>query len=164
MTIGYMPMPADFKYKEVFLKGYPHHDRLDPFRVRHPSMDNIRRAKLFSPFAALAGFSTAIGNKEEQYVVRREPPEGLNQILNEIQKLTFNGKAARENNVLVEISYYVPCDDPWSEWYQVRGKYKSITGVVKNVDNISGTITILTNEKDEMKIRFPDIGGITILS
>ena len=97
-------------------------------------------------------------------MVRREPPEGLNQILKELHELTINGRTARENNVLVELSHYVPCDDPWSEWYRIRGKYKSITGVVKNVDNISGTITILTNEKEETKISFQDIGGITIIS
>ena len=37
-TIGYMPMPVDFKYKEVFLKGRPRHSRLDEFAIRHPGM------------------------------------------------------------------------------------------------------------------------------
>ena len=169
-------MPADFKYKDVFLKGYPKHDRFDRFRIKHPNMDHIHRAKLFSPFDALAGFSTAIGNKEEMYVERRVLPpvelESLNQTLEEIHKLTINGRVARENRVAVEISYYVPCEDSWNEWYQVRGKYKTIRGIVKNVDNISETITIIKFEENqkanrkpgvETKISFLDIGTIKVL-
>ena len=175
--IGYMPMPADFKYKDIFLKGYPQHDRFDRFRIKHPSMDRIRRAKLFSPFDALAGFSTAIGNKEQLYVERRVLPpaelEGLNETLEELHELTINGKVARRNKVSAEISYYVPCDDSWSEWYQVRGKYKTVKGIVMNVDNIFETITIIKFEDNkskastkpavETKISFIDIEWIKIL-
>ena len=52
-SIGVMSMPVDFRYREVFLKGRPRHDRYDPFRIRHPSMDRGHRAKIFSPFDAL---------------------------------------------------------------------------------------------------------------
>ena len=41
-----MEMPADFRYREVFLRGKPQHDRFDLFRARHPSMDVGRRAKM----------------------------------------------------------------------------------------------------------------------
>ena len=33
--IGDMAMPADFKYKDVFLKGQPPHETFDPFRLRY---------------------------------------------------------------------------------------------------------------------------------
>ena len=33
-AIGMMTMPAGFKYREVFLKGKPRHDRMDAFRIR----------------------------------------------------------------------------------------------------------------------------------
>lgn len=60
-SVGVMAMPADFRYREVFLKGKPKHDRFDLFRARHPSMDVGRRAKIFSPFDALKGFNEAFG-------------------------------------------------------------------------------------------------------
>ena len=59
-AIGVMPMPAGFKYRDVFLKGKPRHDHYDSFRLRHPSMDPGKRAKIFAPFDALAGFSDAL--------------------------------------------------------------------------------------------------------
>ena len=34
--------------------------RNDSFRLRHPSMDPGKRAKIFAPFDALAGFSDAL--------------------------------------------------------------------------------------------------------
>ena len=73
-------MPADFRYREVFLKGKPQHDRFDPFRIRHPSMDRGRRAKIFAPFDALRGFREAIAAKDvpdsnEVQLSREEPDE-----------------------------------------------------------------------------------------
>ena len=59
-AIGVMSMPAGFRYRETFLKGRPRHDRFDAFRIRHPSMDVGKRAKLFAPFDALRGFDFAI--------------------------------------------------------------------------------------------------------
>ena len=53
-------MPADFGYREVFLRGKPKHERLDPFSVRHPKMDVGHRAKIFAPFDALKGFDEAL--------------------------------------------------------------------------------------------------------
>ena len=59
-AIGVMAMPADFRYRDVFLKGKPQHDRYDLFRIKHPRMATGRRAKIFSPFDALKGFSEAV--------------------------------------------------------------------------------------------------------
>ena len=58
--LGHMEMPPDFPYREVLQKGKPQHDRLDPFRIRHPRMDPGRRAKIFAPFDALKGFDDVI--------------------------------------------------------------------------------------------------------
>lgn len=63
--LGHMDMPPDFPYRDVLAKGRPRHDRLDPFRIRHPQMDPGRRAKLFAPFDALRGFSEAIRKAEK---------------------------------------------------------------------------------------------------
>ena len=59
-ALGAMPMPAGFRYREVFLRGKPAHDRYDAFRVRHPQMPASRRAKIFAPFEALRGFDEAL--------------------------------------------------------------------------------------------------------
>ena len=59
--------PSDLKYSEAFLKGRPRHGNSDPFSLRHPSMDLGRRAKIFSPFDALKGFSEAISETERSF-------------------------------------------------------------------------------------------------
>ena len=61
---GIIPMPEHFKYKEVYLKGRPRHDRLDRFTAQHPPMPVDRWAKIFSPFDALRGFTDAIKAQE----------------------------------------------------------------------------------------------------
>ena len=60
-------IPSDFKYMDVFLKGRPAHGNNDLFSVKHPSMDLGRRAKIFSPFDALKGFSEAISETEHNF-------------------------------------------------------------------------------------------------
>ena len=69
-TIGDFPMPEDFRYKDVYLKGKPQHSKTDPFRLRHPSMDVRKRAKIFAPFDALKGFSEAVAAKDVLYEER----------------------------------------------------------------------------------------------
>ena len=64
---GMMPMPADFRYRDVYEKGKPRHDRDDPFLFRHPPMPAGKRAKIFAPFDALRGFDFAIMCKNELY-------------------------------------------------------------------------------------------------
>ena len=65
--LGEMPMPADFAYRDVLRKGRPRHDApYDAFSVRHPAMDPGRRAKLFAPFDALAGFREQIAAQEDE--------------------------------------------------------------------------------------------------
>ncbi len=62
--IGDMPMPPGFRYREIFFKGKPRHTKMDAFYIRHPHMDLGKRAKLFAPFDALRGFSTALLTEE----------------------------------------------------------------------------------------------------
>ena len=71
-AIGVMAMPADFRYRDVFLKGKPQHDRYDLFRIKHPRMATCRRAKIFSSFDALKGFSEAVASKDVLYEYRKE--------------------------------------------------------------------------------------------
>ena len=67
-VIGYMPMPADFPYRKIMQMGRPKHDKYSEFGLRHPSMPCSKRAKIFAPFDALAGFSDRIEKKETLYV------------------------------------------------------------------------------------------------
>ena len=155
--IGSMPMPAGFRYRDVFLKGKPQHGRYDAFRIRHPQMDVRKRAKLFAPFDALRGFNFAILCKNELYEDRRilspEERRELNRRLRILRSLTRSGRMAGENRVQVTVTYFEVCSDVNSEVYGLLGQYKMITGICRNVD-AEVTKTILV---DEMRIRMEDI-------
>ena len=58
-------IPENFKYRDVFLKGKPCHDKHSTFYAKHPPMPPSRWAKIFSPFDALRGFSDAITSVSE---------------------------------------------------------------------------------------------------
>ena len=160
-----MSMPADFKYRDVFLLGRPKHQRFDAYWRKHPTMDPGHRAKLFSPFAALAGFDDEIDGKEIIYVSKRvlseEETDNLSAIYGTLHDLTYNGKAARASSVAVTLEYFVICSDPHSEWCGTRGLYKTITGVVMNVDEIYQNIRLATVHGEKV-IAFNDISYITI--
>ncbi len=152
--IGYMAMPADFKYKDVFLKGQPVHQWNDSFRLKHPSMDSGRRAKIFAPFDALAGFDDAVAAKEVLYEFKRElseeEKEELDRRLGILYRLTWNGRIARENAVKVEITYYIPCADKNNVSYGYRGQYVTVSGICKK-------ITRKTIQIDDLAIPLADI-------
>lgn len=64
--ISVLEIPSSFRYRDVFLKGKPKHDRTDSFSIKHPAMDLGRRAKIFSPFDALKGFSDELIKSEQR--------------------------------------------------------------------------------------------------
>ena len=117
-AIGVMAMPPDFPYRDVFLKGKPRHDRLDSFRIRHPSMSAGQRAKIFSPFDALRGFGEAVGAKDVRYVDRIDPGEEdraeTDRRLRILRGLTWNARMAKANGF--------------------RGRYRTVTGICRKVD------------------------------
>ena len=155
-SIGVMAMPVDFRYRDVFLKGKPQHDRFDLFRIRHPSMDVGRRAKIFSPFDALKGFNEAIVSKNVLYRDRIELSEEdrkeLDRRIHILKGLTYNGRMARANRVQVTVVYYVPCADENHEAVGFRGRYQKITGICWNVDELYGSLLV-----DKTRIQFEDI-------
>lgn len=61
-----LEIPFSFRYRDVFLKGKPKHDKTDSFSIKHPAMDLGRRAKIFSPFDALKGFSDELVKSEQR--------------------------------------------------------------------------------------------------
>ena len=159
-AIGVMPMPAGFKYREVFLKGKPRHDRYDSFRIRHPEMSPGKRAKLFAPFDALRGFDFAILMKNELYMdkvsLSPEDQEELDRRFSILHNLTYNSRMARANRVQVTVTYYEACSDVNSEAYGSQGQYKTVTGICWNVD-AEVTKTILV---EGIRIRMEDIREI----
>ena len=156
---GYMPMPAGFKYKELFLQGRPRHEKFDAFWRDHPPMDSVHRAKIFAPFDALAGFDEAIGSKLVPYEGRKalseDEKEKLDQILNHLHTLTQNGKTARQNCPWIAVTYFVPCTDEHNEWYGKGGQYVTVTGICQKVDVVFQTIIL-----DGRRIAFSDVIAI----
>ena len=154
-SIGVMAMPEDFRYRDIFLKGKPQHEKFDLFRIRHPSMDTGRRAKIFSPFDALKGFNEAIASKDVIYRDRIELSDEdrseLDRRLQILKGLTYNGHMARENRVKITV-IYVPCTDENNEAFGLRGRYHKLTGICWNVDELYGTILV-----DKKRISFDNI-------
>ena len=137
-AIGDIPMPSGFRYKDIAAQGRPEHTKTDAFRLRHPSMDVGRRAKIFAPFDALKGFNEAVSAKNELYVSRQELSEEdtseLNRRLTILREKTENSRIARENAIRLTVTCYFPCTDENSEAFAVRGQYRTITGICMSVD------------------------------
>ena len=161
-VIGYMPMPAQFPYRALFLHGRPQHKKYDDFWRKHPPMDRTHRAKIFSAFDALAGFDSWIASKETPYCDKRilseEERENLDKELTLLRQLTVNGKAARQNQPQVTVQYFSPCEDENSFAYGTGGTYKTVSGICRKIDDIFGTVTI-----DDRTIPMDDISSITKL-
>ncbi len=147
MTVGYMPVPADFKYLKVFLRGKPKHAKWDAFGLKHPSMERGHRAKIFSPFDALKGFDEAISSKDILYCDRprlgEEEKGEINRRLNILYDLTRNSKLARANRVKVTVTYFIPCRDRENFAFGCRGQHVTVQGICKRVDaSVTRTITV----------------------
>ena len=144
--VGYMPMPADFPHRELFYAGRPQHRKFDDFWCKHPTMDCGRRAKIFSPFDALKGFSDAVSSKEIQYEFRRElsvqRKEHIEEKLKKLCALTANGRVARENKPVAAVEYYVPCTDRNHAAYGLKGRYETYSAIVSKVDYFSRVLFI----------------------
>ena len=153
---------VESKYREALRRGRPEHGPYDEFSLRHPKMQLGQRAKIFSPFDALAGFSEAIDDKLVRYVEKRELTEEeqaqLNLVLTELHERTQRRRAAKEAPAVAAVTYYVPCPDEHHEAYGLRGSYETLTGVVRKVD------PVLTHSLQiaDTRIDFADIAAIRI--
>ena len=159
--IGYVPMPADFPYKEILEKGRPRHDPMSRFRLKHPEMPCSRRAKIFAPFDALRGFNEAVASKEILYAGKPElgedEKEDLDRKLAVLSRLTFSRRAAKANTPVITVTYYLPCPDEYNDAYGVGGTLETMTGVCSRVDT-HVTHTIRVGEHD---IPLEDVTSIT---
>ncbi len=132
-----IPVPPQFPYLHVLIRGRPHHV-MDEFAFRHPPMERGKRAKIFSAFDALDGYGETIDGKNTVYTDRITPDESekeeLNRRLTILHQLTCNTRLAKANRVAVTVRYYVPCTDEYSFSRGIRGQYADIKGIVRKVD------------------------------
>ena len=158
---GIMQMPAGFKYKDILRRGRPRHEKYDSFWLKHPPMSPSRWAKIFAPFDALDGFDERIDGKKVVYCERKDLDESekeeLNRKLRHLYSLSANGRLARMNAPSVSITFFHPCADIESSWYQTGGQYKTVRGTVLKVED--GEVKLGT-EHGEKSIAFDDIREI----
>jgi hypothetical protein len=156
---------SDFKYAKAYKKGRPVHSAGDSFSIKHPPMPLSKRAKIFSPFDALKGFSEAVSSKEVQYVSRVEldadAEADLSRKLEILRNLTWNGRMARVNHVIVSVKYFVPCQDVNNFAFANAGLYETVTGMVLRVDTEVGKEITIQTETTKKVIGFDDILEIT---
>ena len=151
--------PAVARYGNIIFCDGPVHDG-DVFSRKHPKMSQQNRAKLFAPFAALVGFDERVHKKEIVYVSKHELDADeeweLNHRLYKLHCLTANSRLARTNMISVSIEYFAVCTDEENDAYLVKGQYKTITGIVLNIDQHEQTIAIL-NGSETRVIAFSDV-------
>ena len=147
-SIGIMAMPENFKYAGVLRKGKPQHDFYDTFRIRHPKMAAGKRAKIFSAFDALKGFSSAVSAKNELYESRRDLNEEDLQELERRLHILKGRCPAR-----IRATFYVPCQDENSEAWGKGGQYRTLSGTCLKVDEQTGRCLLM----EEERISFSDL-------
>ena len=133
-------IPFGFRYADAYRRGRPQHRKYDDFYIKHPFMDTGKRAKIFAPFDALTGFYDLIMSKEVHYVekadIDEERAKELNHRINILGALVRNTADARERQISVSVTYFVPCDDVLNEAYGERGRYITVSGTVWKVDAV----------------------------
>lgn len=151
----------DYAYNDIIGMHRPVHTD-DVFSRRHPKMSQLNRAKIFAPFAALAGFDAAIRSKEIQYVPRYilDPEEviALNHTLNALHAATRTGTMARHNRITVRVEYFEACTDVNSDAYGQLGLYHTETGTLWKVDPVQHHILV-----DDMVIDFEQIKTLDVV-
>lgn len=117
----------------------PHH-----VSTKHPQMSLHDRAAQFSPFAALTGYDDAIAETARLTDCRIELSE------TDLDRLNLKWQLVMEHiseRPAVTITYFVP--DSKKE----GGKYVSVSGCVKKIDEYEQTVTMT----DGKKIPLPEV-------
>ena len=110
----------------------PHH-----VSSKHPQMSMMNRAAQFAPFAALTGHSAAIEETarltDEQHELADEDSETLN------QKMAYLRENINEHPTIT-ITYFE------HDKKKAGGRYKSIEGQLKNIDDYNQSIVLRNGE------------------
>ncbi len=121
-----------------------------PDSPRHPRMSLHDRAAQFSPFAALTGHGAAIAETGRLTDQRME--------LDEYEMARVDAELQRLQELLpgrptASVTYFVPDER------KAGGSYQTITGEVKRIDVVSGTIQMA----DRQLVPIADIFSIEII-
>ena len=122
----------------------PHH-----VSSKHPQMSMMNRAAQFAPFAALTGHAAAIEETARLTDEQMELADEDNEILN--QKMTYLRENLHEHPTIT-ITYFEP------DKKKAGGKYKSIEGLLQNIDDYTQTIVL----KSGVSVPFASILDIQI--
>ena len=131
------------KYDDII--DLPH-----PTSQNHPRMSLHDRAAQFSPFAALTGHGAAIAETGRLTDLRVE--------LDEYEMVRVDAELQRLQELLpgrptASITYFVPDER------KDGGSYQTVTGEVKRIDAVSGTIQMT----DRQLIPIADVFSIEII-
>ena len=153
------------KYAGIIACDRPRHEA-DDFSVRHPAMAVSHRAKLFKPFAALAGFEEAIAEKNIVYIKRGEYSELRREKINRALAALFPAcrtqHDCRLHQVRVQVTCFcqvtLPFEDARNDGESVYGFYETVSGVVEQIDLIGRTLHLRTSSgKEKREIAFQDM-------
>ena len=154
-----MQIPYGFRYTKALLKGRPKHEMFDDFYIKHPFMDTGKRAKIFAPFDALAGFNELILAKEVHYVEKTELSEeqenDLNRKIDILSSAIKNSRDARDKNINISVKYFVLCTDILNDAYGIKGQYVTESGTLWKIDIVFRKLQV-----DNATIDFDDIISI----
>ena len=150
-------------YEKILRAERPVHFQ-DAFSAKHPPMPREKRAKLFAPFDALAGYGEALGEQEVIYQEREVLSEEKRQELD--KKLDFLWNVYRERRQgtkyvggsLAVKAFEPPCvtvryfeDVPRHEG---RGLYHTASGAVVKMD-LAHDYLLLTSSQHMEPLRIP---------
>ena len=128
--------------------------------ARHPRMDKINRAKIFSPFAALRGYDDEL--KAEQQELLRVKKSDLSE---EGAAVLSENLADLKKGMSVAVSFFASSTSDPS-----LGNYRTVTGIVERIDSVYREIRLRTEEKGHetqkelpVVISFEDILMLDIL-
>ena len=140
------------RYGDLLSLERPVHDG-DLFSRRHPRMPLHKRAAIFAPFAALAGFDGRVRSMEISYEPRRElSAEEKRRIDRALRTLSARRGAA------AEAEYFELCADERHPACGGLGLYRRVRGAVRSVDPLRGTLRI-----DDTLIAFDDLYRLELL-
>ena len=150
-------------YEKILLAERPVHFQ-DAFSAKHPPMPRKKRAKLFAPFDALAGYGEALGEQEIIYREREVLSEEARQELD--KKLDFLWNVYRERRQgtkyvggSLAVKTFVPPCVTIRYFEEVpgqggRGLYRTTSGAVVKMD-LAHDYMLLTSSQHIEPLRIP---------
>ena len=123
-------MNDEHKYDDII--NLEHH-----VSTKHPRMSLENRSAQFAPFSALTGYEEAVTEEarvtESRIAIDEEAKIEVNEKLNYIMKNL-------DKNIIVSVTYFE------KDKKKQGGRYKTIKGIIKKIDDFRKTIEMKTGE------------------